>query len=617
MAARSSKKEIKKIPHTTHSTWGWSIALCLFAFILNLDTLRYEFTYDDPLVVSQNKFVDEGWAGIPKIFTTANLEGYNGQKESNYRPFSIAQFAIESSILGSEPGGFHFMHLLYYVLACLLVFRFLLLVFKKFPIWLPVAITALFIAHPLHTEVVANLKSRDEITALIGILLTLLLLLNTKSSGWKYSGLIFLTSGIAFFSKESALPLVIVAPLTVYFFRSESFKTQIKPLLAVILSAGLYLFMRQFIAEIPGPNFRLEDNALFAFSYPERYMAAIALIGHYAWLFLFPFKLRADYSFDQLHLTGWSDTWSYIGLIILGSGLFFIIKGFREKSISSYALSFSALFYIVTSNILVMTGATLAERFMFVPSLGLLILVGLVVNQFYEKKRINEQQVFILFGILIFLFSLRTFTRNPDWKDNPSIFTATVRDSPGSIRAQTKQARLNFEEAMRNNNPVAREKYFVTANTHLNTSMSIYPNYALTHFITGLIQKETKNYPAAISSIEKAISLKPEDGVFDFQLGLTYVLMGQDSLVEIQFQKAYDKGVRIMTLYDEWAKLNLRQKKYLQAIEQYKKYLEIEPDDRYVLSQITKIYRDQLLDMESAMRYNEQLKKLVEKKRSN
>ena len=612
MAVKPFKKGVQPQPAVSKPILRWSVLLFLFAFILNIDTLRYQFTYDDPLVVSQNKFVDQGWGGLPEIFTTASLEGYNGQKESNYRPFSIGQFAIERSVFGKEPGGYHFMHLLYYALACVLVFRLLIVVFKDYPIWLPIGVAALFIAHPLHTEVVANLKSRDEITSLIGIAATLLILLKKGPFNIKSALLIFLSSGIAFFSKKSALPLILAAPITLYYFKPGGLKSNLKALMIIGLAALIYLVMRQYVAEVPGPNFRLAANALYAFEYPERLMAAFALIAHYTWIFLFPVFLKADYSYDQLQLSGWNDPWSYAGLIVLGLIIYLIVKGLKSKSIAGYAATFSVLFYVVTSNIFVMTGATLAERFMFIPSLGLLMLIGIFFFELYKKQKISESRVIAVLVILTALYSIRTFTRNPVWKDNDTILLATAKDSPRSIRALTNLAKSKYRTAMMQNNPVTRTQLINEALGYLNTSNAIYGQYASTHITYGNIQREQKKYPQAVESIQKAITLEPADPTYNFSLALTYLETNEDSLAMVNFEKASEKGLQTLMLYDEWAKLHLKRRQFNEAINIYKKLMEMPDGKRFALSQITKIYRDQLGDVEQAMFYNEQLKKVVD-----
>lgn len=106
------------------------------------------------------------------------------------------------------------------------------------------------------------------------------------------------------FLKRIRLAIDSCCPFDFIFFREKSIRQIVSDSAPIWIAAILYLFMRQVIARTPGPNFTLEENALFYFSAPERWFAALALIGHYIQLMLFPLTLRADYSFDQLHLRG-------------------------------------------------------------------------------------------------------------------------------------------------------------------------------------------------------------------------------------------------------------------------------------------------------------------------
>ena len=78
--------------------WKWFVII--LALVVNLDTIRYDFTLDDPLVITGNAFVQEGWKSIPKIFSTVNLEGYSGEKESNYRHCLSANLLSKKAYLG-------------------------------------------------------------------------------------------------------------------------------------------------------------------------------------------------------------------------------------------------------------------------------------------------------------------------------------------------------------------------------------------------------------------------------------------------------------------------------------------------------------------------------------
>lgn len=579
----------------------------VLAFLINADTIHYGFTFDDPLVLVNNKFVLEGIRSVPKIYRTVNLEGYNGEKESNYRPFSISQFAVEHSLFGKNPAGFHFFQVLYYSLACGLVTELLLVLFKALPIWVPVSIALVFTLHPLHAEVVANIKSRDEIMGMIGILLTLILLL--KESQTKLSALLlFLTASIAFFSKESALPLVVAAPVTIYFFKSKSLPAIIKASWPIWISAAVYLFMRQVIAQTPGPEFKLEENALFAFSIPERWFAAMALVVHYVKLFLLPITLRADYSYDQLHLRGWEDPLAYLGLFITMAVVYCILKGFKSRSVYAFGLLFSALFYIVTANLIVLTGATLAERFMFVPSLGMImVLIYFLYDQLSSK--VSKIGMYSFVGVWALGLGIRTLIRNKDWKDNHTIYTVTGRDCTSSVRAQTKLARFRYDEAILPQNAAVKSKLLTEGMTIADRSLTIYEPFALTHYVRGLIYKEQNRYQQAIVSLHRASQLNPSSSTYPLQAGLCYGYLGQDSLAMIEFMRAETNGSKSPITFHELARRYYLQGQFKTSLGYYLQVLSLYPEDIKALSEVTKIYRDKLNDIPNARVYNDRLMK--------
>lgn len=597
--------------HDPPSNWftrfKWPMLVGLFAFVINLDTIRYDFTFDDPLVLVNNNFVHEGVNAIPKIFSTVNLEGVNGEKESNYRPLSISQFAIEYELFGKNPGGYHFFQVLYYSIVCGLVTLLLLLLFKQLPSWVPISMALIYAVHPLHVEVVANIKSRDEIMGLLGIIATLILVLKTSKT--KYDGIyLILAACVAFFSKESALPLVLVGPITFYFFRSTSIADLIKSSWPIWVAAALYLFMRQVIVETPGPDFKLEENALFAFEGPERWFAAMALIAHYVQLLIAPVTLRADYSFDQLQLKGWGDPWSYLGTLITLTVIYIMLIGLKKRSIYSFALFFSAMFYIVTANLFVMTGATLAERFMFIPSLGMIIIL---IYLLYERVAplVSTTVLYSILGLLVLGYSIRTIVRNRDWKDNETIYRVTAMDCQHSIRAQTKLARFMYNDANLPIHASTKSKLLSDGLSIVDRSIKIYEPYPLSHYVRGLILKEQSRYQEAIQTLHRGLQLNPTSSTYSVQAGLCYGYLGQDSLALIEFKIAEAKGSKSPITYHELARLYYNQGQYKVSLGYYIEVLSINPNDVKALTQITKIYRDKLNDMPNARKYNDRLLK--------
>src|SRR5262245_18156818 len=158
---------------------GWlPLASCMaLAFVLYGNTVGHRYALDDTVVLTRNAYVKAGLAGLPDIFTHDALAGteilsHTGLTEGGrYRPLSMAMFAVEYQLFGLSPGPSHLINVLLFGLTGAALFA----LFRRLPLerasgpwpWLATAATLLFLAHPIHTEVVANIKGRDELLALL------------------------------------------------------------------------------------------------------------------------------------------------------------------------------------------------------------------------------------------------------------------------------------------------------------------------------------------------------------------------------------------------------------------------------------------------------------------
>ena len=226
----SSKKNQKHKPHEPKAKsettvfsidkkliLKFSFVIALVAFFLYSNTLSHQFVLDDYSVIKENQMTKQGTASLKEIFANSYREGYGNNENNLYRPLTKAMFAIEWQI---SPDNAHFHHLinvLMYSLVCVLLF-IVLLRYTKINIYILFITALIFAAHPIHTEVVANIKSRDEISSMLFLLLSLLCIHKYLSSN-KILMLIG-TLGcffLALLSKESAIVYVALAPLFIYF----------------------------------------------------------------------------------------------------------------------------------------------------------------------------------------------------------------------------------------------------------------------------------------------------------------------------------------------------------------------------------------------------------------
>jgi len=150
--------------------------IVLFAFILYGNTIPNDYALDDAMVITDNKYTQKGIEGIKNIFLYDSFKGFsetylNGVAGGRYRPLSIATFAFEHQFFGNNPHISHFINVCLYAITCVLLFIILSALLKKFSqsSWynsIPFIASVLFLAHPVHTEVVANIQFLDELLSL-------------------------------------------------------------------------------------------------------------------------------------------------------------------------------------------------------------------------------------------------------------------------------------------------------------------------------------------------------------------------------------------------------------------------------------------------------------------
>jgi len=242
-----------------------AIIVATLSFIFYFNSFWNEFAHDDGIVIVKNEYVQEGFAGIPKILTKDAYDSYYRQLNTTnqlhggrYRPLSIVTFAIEQQFFGAVPedrldsvlkqniaygvhgkqeeklvSNMHVRHvvnvLIYMLSVVVLLYFFRYVVFKSNPNMAFIA-AIIFTIHPIHTEVVANVKSRDEIMSLLFICTTFIYTFKYQESK-KVKMLIaaLVSYFLAFLSKEYAITLVILLPLSLYIFNGYSLKKSVVP----------------------------------------------------------------------------------------------------------------------------------------------------------------------------------------------------------------------------------------------------------------------------------------------------------------------------------------------------------------------------------------------------
>src|ERR1700722_1364838 len=161
-------------PTITSNRYFIPAILFLLCFLLYGNTLHNEYAFDDPIYTTGNTYIVKGFSAFKDIFDKGSLAGVSGEKIKQYRPLALLNFMAEVSLFGFNPHVSHFFNVLLFAFTVVLLYFFLQKILNEtehstlhYKREIIIAATLLFAFHPVHTEVVANIKSRDEILGLL------------------------------------------------------------------------------------------------------------------------------------------------------------------------------------------------------------------------------------------------------------------------------------------------------------------------------------------------------------------------------------------------------------------------------------------------------------------
>ncbi len=491
-----------------------SLVLFVFTFLLYSNTLNHGYVLDDYSVISENSVTQGGIDSIPSIFSHFYRYGHYSEGDGLYRPFSVIMFAIEWTISPNNPTLNHFVNVLFYAFTSCILFIVLSKLFRNYSILISFSITLLFAAHPIHTEVVANIKSRDELMAFFFSILTLLFFIKYFECK-KYSTL--LISGLFYFfallSKETAIQLVLIIPFIIYFFQNCRWKEYLLPSAYFGVLSILFLIIRQIVLANNGFGYVVSnlENPLISLSFIERFPTSILILGKYILLLIFPKNLVYDYSFNQIPLVNGSDIGFILSFCTILFILSYVVIRFKKKEAISFGILFFILTIILFTNLFIAIGTAMGERFLYFPSLGFCIVITIFTWKFISSKSMNttsfplkdlfiqQKNNLLVISSICLLYSFKTIQRNADWKDNLTLYS---QDQP-KLTNNAKSHLLHGIELIKKgetfkNDSIQKCQYITKGINEVLKSKEIYPTYLDTWTTLGNAYQLIGNYNLAI-----------------------------------------------------------------------------------------------------------------------
>ena len=501
----------------------FTFLIFVISFFLYANTLNFSFVLDDPGIISDNSLTKAGIRYLPEVFSSGYRSTLTFVDNELYRPVAKTLFVIEWQLWGDSPKLFHLVNVLLYAASCCLLFQVLILYLSR-GLTIPLLTTVLFLFHPIHTEVVANVKSADE---LLGFFFILISLLTLHQFIFKKSKLKLILSLVCFFlallSKESIVVFVLLIPLTIYFFTPITWKENIKLSIGYFFLVVLFIWIRWQVLGNHHDQPGLESNYLVQISDTiTQKSTAVFLLGYYVLLLFLPFRLMSDGSFNEFPVVPVSD-WRFI----LPASLFvlmfiYAIINFKRRALFSYSIFFFLISISVVSNIFFLIGTNYGERLLYVPSLAMcLALAVLLLKLTGGEGKANRTKNAPIQGkhrsrliycslVILILYGVKTTSRSSEWKSPLILHAKDVEKAPNSARAHYYLGNLLATEITNVFDSLQRKALASRGREELKKAINIYPDYDEAYYALGEIYSFTGKYDSAAICFRNASLLKPE-----------------------------------------------------------------------------------------------------------
>ncbi|CAG2160236.1 unnamed protein product [Oppiella nova] len=451
------------------------------------------------------------------------------QSHRSYRPLTTLTFRWNFSIHGLNPMGYHIINIALHSLVCILFYNYSRLLFCDSMTSLITSL--LFAVHSIHTECVASIVGRAELLSAIFYLSALLIWISQKYK-MKYKLLLsVIFSWFGFLCKEQSLTALIIcaihelisrrhlpikenkvipkASLNSIIVRVGNIKRSqivwrkiVKNIFILLTAFMSALIFRLYLMGNKFPKFNRFDNPASYSGAPTKQLTYSYLIAFNSWLLLFPCDLSCDWTHASIPLVSnlldpriWT-----IGAFfaILFSLLFYALIKSEDHRLF-LVLTLAIVPFIPSSNIFFPTGFVVAERVLYLPSIGFVLLIGMGVKKMLDSWESHSTGIKTVIGLLLIVHTVKTYRRCNEWNNEYSLYTSGLKVNPMNTKLLNNLGRLH-----------ERDGSYDVAINYFREAVRIEPSDVRGHLNLGNILLKTNNSKEAEMAYRTATHLLEE-----------------------------------------------------------------------------------------------------------
>ncbi len=607
VTSKQTTVKAKSTKPKASNNWLIALAIAAFAFLIYANTLGHDYALDDFSAIKENYVTKKGFEGIPTIWKEHYRFGYWNSKASLYRPLTLTVFAIIWQISPDNTTLYHLVNILFFAGTGMLIFFTLRRLLPKQNQLLPLAIALLYVAHPIHVEVVANIKALDDILAFFFCLLAVnLLWRHLDAKGVKWLILAVFTFGLALFSKEGSITFLAIFPLLLYFFSEKKIPQIVMLTLPFLLPIALYLGVRmQIVGSLTGDDsISFLDNIIVAAQNKMQQVAtAFLLAGKYLVNFIAPISLGHDFGYNQIKITNFAD-WRVILSVLayVGMGVFALWQ-LTKKNLIAFGILFFLITFSLVSNILFPIGTSYGDRLVYMPSFGFCMAFAAAIFHFFKVDYYDVKSSLgallqknmipmAIIGVFTILFAIKTISRNPAWKNSYTLYKTDIENYPNSAKLRYHYGLELVKKGLEQTNPQEKLKWLNQSQKAFESAIDIHPDYHDAYGQLGLAFYRKKDYPQALKYYEKSVALKPNSPKVYSNMGIIYFESNNLAKAEEVYRKAVKLDPKFVDARRNLGSVFAMKKDFPNAINQFSEALKYAPDDSTLNFYLGSAYRD-------------------------
>jgi tetratricopeptide (TPR) repeat protein len=586
--------------------------LVLAASLPYLNTLHNGFVYDDTDQILKNPYL-QNFHHLREILAS-EVWSYRagGAAAGYYRPLMMLLYLVTFQCFGPQPAMFHLINVLFHAAVVVVLFAAARRLFQSRAVALAAA--AIFALHPVHSESVNWIAGVTDLELTFFCLLTFCVFLGLSrprteqraearapvapttlteagqfcdtgrapvtATGFRRGVLAQLGMGASFLlallSKEPAMTVALLATIYEHFYRDDRAETKWSTKvsrygLLWVINAVYFVFRLQLL----GPPKAMRSAPL-----DEVLISAVALVGQYVWKFLWPVRLSAFY-------TSWDELADILpkageGLVVLAC--LAVLFGLLWRK--ARPVSFGLVWFVVTLapvlNVRWMPADVFAERYLYLPSVGLCWALGWGCARAFEMTRSRPGRprsqaawrvgLAALAALVAALSALRIVMRNRDWHDDVTLYTRTLDTSPDSVQIINNLGQVYYNRG----DVKAAEREWLRAE-------KIAPDYPILLDNLGLLYIREQRYPEAIHALESSLRQGANNPDAHINLAEAYEALGQREQAEAELKSAVALAPFNVRARNRLGELDFAEKRYAEAADQFQRSVESVPNSQAYL----------------------------------